>query len=80
MTPGCATANPGAIQEWTNVVSAQAHLLARSYRPDNSYTDGKTYDLGEGLAALTPGGSYRRHAYSTAVRLTNLGGRRELSM
>jgi type IV pilus assembly protein PilW len=80
VTPGCATANPGAIEEWTNVVSAQAHLLARSYRPDNSYTDGKTYDLGEGLAALTPGGSYRRHAYSTAVRLTNLGGRRELSM
>jgi type IV pilus assembly protein PilW len=80
VTAGCATANPGAIQEWSNVVVAQAHVLARSYRPDNNYTDGKTYDLGLGLNALTPGGGFRRHAYSTAVRFTNLGGRRELPL
>jgi len=80
VTAGCATANPGAIEEWGNVVRAQAHVLARSYRPDNNYTDGKTYDLGLGLNALTPGGGFRRHAYSTAVRFTNLGGRRELPM
>ncbi len=80
VTGSCAMANPGTVEEWTNVVGVQAHLLARSYRPDSNYTDGKTYDLGLGLSALTPGGSYRRHAYSTAVRLTNLGGRRELPL
>ena len=78
VTPGCAAANPGAIAEWGNVVSAQVHVLARSYRAYNDYTDTKTYDLGEGLSALTPGGNYKRHAYSTAVRLTNVSGRREL--
>ncbi len=80
VTGGCVTANPGAIQEWTNVVGAQAHVLARSYRPDSNYTDGKTYDLGLGLGAVTPAGGFRRHAYSTAVRLTNIGGRRELPL
>lgn len=80
VTAGCVTANPGAIQEWTNVVGAQAHVLARSYRPDSNYTDGKTYDLGLGLSAVTPAGGFRRHAYSMAVRLTNMGGRRELPL
>ena len=78
VTPGCGSANPGAVAEWGNVVSAQVHVLARSYRAYNDYTDTKTYDLGEGLNALTPGGNYKRHAYSTAVRLTNVSGRREL--
>jgi len=78
VTAGCAAANPGAVAQWGNVVSAQVHVLARSYRAYNDYTDTKTYDLGEGLSALTPGGNYKRHAYSTAVRLTNVSGRREL--
>ena len=80
VTIGCATANPGAVAEWANVVGAQVHVLARSYLPQNNYTDSKTYDLGLGLGALTPGGSFKRHAYSTAVRLTNLGGRREIPL
>jgi type IV pilus assembly protein PilW len=78
VTTGCETANPGAVAEWANVVGAQVHVLARSYRPYNDYTDSKTYDLGLGLGAATPGGGFKRHAYSTAVRLTNVSGRREL--
>ena len=78
ITAGCATANPGAVAEWTNLVGAQVHVLARSYRPYNNYTDSKTYDLGLGLGAVTPGGGFKRHAYSTAVRLTNVSGRREI--
>jgi type IV pilus assembly protein PilW len=66
------------VAEWANVVGAQVHVLARSYRPYNNYTDSKTYDLGLGLSAITPGGSFKRHAYSTAARLTNVSGRREL--
>jgi type IV pilus assembly protein PilW len=80
VTTGCVTANPGAVQEWTNVVRAQAHVLARSYRPDSNFTDSKTYDLGLGLSAFAPGGGFRRHAYSTAVRFTNMSARRELPM
>ncbi len=78
VTTGCATANPGAIAEWANVVGAQLHVLARSYRPYSDYTDSKTYDLGLGLSAITPGGSFKRHAYSTSVRLINTSGRREI--
>ena len=74
----CATANPGAADEWANVVRAQAHVLARGYRPENDYTDNKTYNLGLGLSALAPGGNFKRHAYSTAIRLNNVSGRREL--
>ncbi len=80
VTTGCATANPGAVEEWVNVVYARAHVLARSYRPENNYADGKTYDLGLGLSAHSPGGNFKRHAYSTAIRLTNLSGRREIPM
>ncbi len=80
VTAGCTSANPGAVAEWTNVVQGEAHVLARTYRPDNSYTDNKTYDLGLGLSAATPGGNFKRHAYNTAVRLINLSGRREIPM
>jgi len=78
VTAGCAMANPGAVVEWGNVVSAQVHVLSRSYRSYNDYADTKTYNLGLGLNGLTPGGNFKRHAYSTAVRLTNVSGRREL--
>lgn len=80
VTTGCAMANPGVAEEWANVVRSQVHVLARSYRPDSNYTDGKTYDLGLGLSALTPGGNFKRHAYSTAVRFINVSGRREIPM
>lgn len=80
VTAGCATANPGAVEEWANVVGAQVHVLARSYRAYNDYTDSKTYDLGLGLSATAPGGGFKRHAYSAATRLVNVGGRRELAI
>lgn len=78
VTAGCATANPGTVQEWANVVHAEAHVLARSYRPAANYADTKTYNLGLGLAAVTPGGGFKRHAYSSTVRFTNVSARREI--
>lgn len=78
VTAGCVAANPGAVQEWTNVVHAEVHILTRSYRPTSNYTDTKTYNLGLGLSALTPGGSFKRHAYSSTVRFTNVSARREI--
>ncbi|MGD8789748.1 MAG: PilW family protein, partial [Burkholderiales bacterium] len=48
VSPGCAVPNPGAVTEWNNVVSAQVHVLSRSYRAYNDYTDTRTYNLGLG--------------------------------
>ncbi len=78
VTAGCPVANPGAVVEWTNVVHAETHILARGYRPSANYADGKTYNLGLGLSALTPGGAFKRHAYSSTVRITNVSARREI--
>jgi type IV pilus assembly protein PilW len=80
VTAGCAAANPGSVQEWTNIVHADAHVLARSYSATNGYTDSKTYNLGLGLNAVTPGGGFKRHAYSSTVRFTNVSARREIPM
>ena len=78
VTAGCVAANPGAVVEWTNVLHAEAHILARNYRPTSNYTDNKIYNLGLGLSALNPGGSFKRHAYSSTVRFTNVSARREI--
>ena len=64
-----------------NVVTARFHLLARNLDPSPSYSDGKTYELGQddngNTVTVTPGGSFRRHVYSALVRLPNAAGRRE---
>jgi type IV pilus assembly protein PilW len=78
VTAGCVVANPGSVQEWANVVHAEAHILARGYRPTSNYTDTKTYNLGLGLSALVPGGSFKRHSYSSTVRVMNVSARREI--
>ena len=73
-----------------NVVVARIHLIARATESTNAYRDERIYDLGlapslcaVGNAAagcdsaiLDPG--YRRQLFSTALRLTNVTGRREL--
>ena len=63
------------ITEWPNVMSVRIYLLARNIDA-SGVVDTKTYNLGP-VAAFAPGGSYRRHAYSEAVRLVNPSGRRE---
>ena len=70
------------IENWRNVTSVKIHLLARNTEPSPGFSDARTYVLG-----LTDAGAdnefgpfrdgYRRHAYSTVVRLNNVAGRRE---
>lgn len=62
--------------DWQNVMAVRVNLLARNNDPTGGYTDTKTYNLG-GAGAVTPGGSYKRHAYSELVRAINPSGRRE---
>ena len=75
------TAAPATIADWLNVVSVQIYLLARNLETSPDYTDGKTYNLGiDSLGAavtVTPADNYRRHIYSSVVRLNNPAGRRD---
>ena len=70
-------AAPAAVANWGDVMSAQLHVLARNVRPSAGYTDTKTYSLGV-AGNVTPGGNFRRHAFSTQVLLVNPAGRREV--
>jgi len=75
----CAGACP--VNNWMNVVTARFHLLARNLDPSPDYTDAKTYELGADAdgnpVTVAPGGSYRRHVYSSLVRIANAAGRRD---
>lgn len=62
-------------EELLNVVAAKIFLLVRSSAPSPDYFDGKTYRLGS--ISIRPGGSFKRHVYSTSIRLHNVAGRRE---
>lgn len=59
-----------------NVVAVRIHVLARSLELTPGYTDSKTYQLG----ATTMGpfnDGFKRHVFSTTVRLVNPAGRRD---
>lgn len=75
-------ANPITAARWMNVVTTQFFVLARNLETSPSYSDGKTYTLGKDStgAAITVGpfnDGYRRHVYSSLVRIMNPAGRRE---
>ena len=78
---GCA-ADPCYITNWLNVVTAKVHLLSRTNDATPGYTDTKTYPLGlqaDGTQ-LTVGpfnDAFKRHAYTTTIRMNNPAGRRE---
>ncbi|MBS1212377.1 MAG: pilin-like protein [Proteobacteria bacterium] len=52
-----------------SAVSVRIYVLVRSTEQDFSYTDNKTYTLGD--ISLTPGGHYYRRLYTTTVQLRN---------
>lgn len=66
------------VDELIDVVAVKVFLLVRSIQPSPGYSDGKTYALGQASpAAQVVGTNYKRHVYSTTVRLVNVSGRRE---
>lgn len=65
-----------AVTDWSNVMAVRVNLLARNNDPTSGHTDSKNYSLG-GVGTVTPGGAYKRHAYSQLVRAINPSGRRE---
>ena len=66
---------------WLNVTTARIHVLARNIEPSPDYVDNKIYTLGRtsggGDYDVAPGGNFRRHAYSSLVRVVNAAQRRE---
>ncbi len=77
---GCTNYCTG-VHNMGNIVTARVNLLARNIEASPGYTDNKTYSLGRDAAGMeftrTPGGNYRRHAYSSLVRVVNVSQRRE---
>jgi len=59
-----------------NVVAVRIYVLARSNEPTPGYEDTKTYQLGDISKGPFKDG-YKRHVYSTTVRLVNPSGRRD---
>jgi prepilin-type N-terminal cleavage/methylation domain-containing protein len=82
----CTTAAPCSAAQLSNVVAVKLYVLARTRDRTPGYTDSKSYCLGEPAAdGSCPAAStiaaandnYKRHVFTTSVRLTNISGRRE---
>lgn len=72
----CTDAVPCTADQLTNVVAVKLYVLARATRPTPGYVDNKTYALGPTI--LGPyGDNFKRHVFSTTVRVNNVSGRRE---
>jgi type IV pilus assembly protein PilW len=68
------------IGDWSEVVSVQVYLLLRGTRPDPSYQDSRTYQMGDRTVTATDGTqvsqgaqlrNFHRQVISTSVRLRN---------
>ncbi|AGU49812.1 putative type 4 pilus assembly protein PilW [Variovorax paradoxus B4] len=72
----CSTAAPCTADQLMNVAAVKLYVVARSIEVSPGHTDTRTYNLGSG--SLGPfNDHYKRHAFTTAIRMTNVTGRRE---
>lgn len=72
----CTTATPCTAYQLANVEAVKLYVLARNKDITGGYTDGKTYTLG--TTTMGPfNDHYKRHVFSTTVRMINISGRRE---
>ncbi len=72
----CNEENACDLEILSNVVMVRIHLLARADSPSPGYTDTKQYELGSELLGPFDDG-YKRHVFSTTIRLNNISSRRE---
>ena len=73
----CTTLVPCTVDQLTNTTAVRVYVLARSREATTGYTDTKTYTLGAAGAVAAFNDGFKRHVYSTTVRLINVSGRRE---
>jgi len=68
---GAYTADPGTVAGWTQVMAVQPYVLARNTGSTPGFTDNKTYSLGT-AGTITPAATqYRRHVYTSLLRVKN---------
>lgn len=72
----CTSTTPCTTAQLSNVVAAKVFVLARAKESSPGYVDTKTYNLGSVTMGPFNDG-FKRHVFSTTVRLTNVSGRRE---
>ena len=65
------------VDHWTNIVAVQVYIVARNAETSPAYWDDKVYNLGLAGTAGPYNNNYRRHAYTTFVRLNNVSMPRE---
>lgn len=66
---------PCKAEQLTNAVVVKLHVLARADKVSPAYIDTKTYQLGSLVLGPFNDG-YKRHVFSTTVRINNVAGRR----
>lgn len=72
----CTDALPCTFSQLTNVVAVKLYVLTRAEKSSPGYVDNKVYTMGS--TTLGPfNDGYKRHVFSTSVRLHNISGRRE---
>lgn len=59
------------VADWSQVVSARVYLLVRSEQEDKTYTDTRTYRLGDATEIKAPQDNYHRMVFNTSVGLRN---------
>jgi type IV pilus assembly protein PilW len=63
-------------EQLVNVVAVKIYLLARADEPSPGYEDTKSYTLG-GLTLPAFNDGFKRHVFSSTIRVNNVAGRRE---
>jgi len=72
----CTDAAPCLVDKLMNAVAVKLYVLARADKVSPGYTDSKTYALGS-TAPSPYNDGFKRHVFSTTVRIVNVSGRRE---
>ena len=74
----CTGAMSCPVAQLIDVTAVKLYLVARTREVTPGYTDNKTYTLGSTTWAPPTGtANYKRHVFSSSVRLVNVAGRRE---
>jgi len=72
----CSVGTPCTVEQLRDVVAVKLYVLARADEPTLGYVDTKQYQLG-GLTVPPFNDNFKRHVFSTTVRINNVAGRRE---
>ncbi|MDA7085119.1 PilW family protein [Pseudomonas sp. SA3-5] len=73
----CTALTPCVLDDLANVVAVKLYVLVRNTVATRGYTDTKAYQLGS-IAVAAANDGFKRHVFSTTVRLVNPSSRREI--